>query len=102
MGGAMGILRNIFLIFFVVAVGMPSTITATNHKTNDIEVKNAFIQIVPHSTKSAAAFLTITNNTDQDIALLSVQSAIAKSTEIHQHIHQDNGMTQMMQIPKSL
>ena len=89
---------------FVVAgiVASLSTLNAATQTTNDIEITDAFVQIVPHSTKSAAAFLTITNNTDQDIALLSAQSTISKNTELHQHIHQDNGVMQMVQVPQIL
>lgn len=64
----------------------------------DIEIKDAFVQIVPHNTKSAAAYMSIQNNTDKDITLLSAQSTIAASTELHQHIHQD-GMAKMVQVP---
>lgn len=100
----MRILRNGFFVAFVVAgiVASLSTLNAATQTTNDIEITDAFVQIVPHSTKSAAAFLTITNNTDQDIALLSAQSTISKNTELHQHIHQDNGVMQMVQVPQIL
>lgn len=101
----MRILRSgLFAVFVVVAgiVASLSTLNAATQTTNDIEITDAFVQIVPHSTKSAAAFLTITNNTDQDIALLSAQSTISKNTELHQHIHQDNGVMQMVQVPQIL
>lgn len=89
-------MKNLWLILCAVVFGCMSV------KAADIEVADAFVQIVPHNTKSAAAFMIITNNSDKDITLLSAQSTIAKSTELHQHIHQKDGMTKMVQVPQIL
>lgn len=89
-------MKNLWLILCAVVFGCMSV------KAANIEVADAFVQIVPHNTKSAAAFMIITNNSDKDITLLSAQSTIAKSTELHQHIHQKDGMTKMVQVPQIL
>ncbi|EJW7797667.1 copper chaperone PCu(A)C [Campylobacter jejuni] len=66
---------------------------------NDIEVKNTFVkQTLPHAQNSAI-FLTIFNNTDKDIALISAKSDISEVSELHTHIHKD-GKMMMQKIPE--
>ncbi|EAJ4574258.1 copper chaperone PCu(A)C [Campylobacter jejuni] len=66
---------------------------------NDIEVKNTFVkQTSPHAQNSAI-FLTIFNNTDKDIALISAKSDISEVSELHTHIHKD-GKMMMQKIPE--
>ncbi|EJV4263948.1 copper chaperone PCu(A)C [Campylobacter jejuni] len=66
---------------------------------NDIEVKNAFVKQTPPHVQNSAIFLTIFNNTDKDIALISTKSDISEVSELHTHIHKD-GKMMMQKIPE--
>ena len=82
----------------LLCVGMLSCLGAN---AADIEVADAFVQIVPHNNKAAAAFMRIENHTDKDIALVGGKSPISENTELHTHIHK-NGMKTMAQVPEIL
>ncbi len=60
----------------------------------DIVIKAAWVEAMPPIQKMTAAFMTIENVTDRDIALVSVSSDIAQATEIHQ-MSRSNGMMKM-------
>ncbi|EMW2604649.1 copper chaperone PCu(A)C, partial [Campylobacter jejuni] len=66
---------------------------------NDIEVKNTFVKQTPPHAQNSAIFLTIFNNTDKDIALISAKSDISEVSELHTHIHKD-GKMMMQKIPE--
>ncbi|ECO3686894.1 copper chaperone PCu(A)C [Campylobacter jejuni] len=66
---------------------------------NDIEVKNAFVKQIPPHAQNSAIFLTIFNNTNKDIALISAKSDISEVSELHTHIHKD-GKMMMQKIPE--
>ncbi|HEC1891111.1 TPA: copper chaperone PCu(A)C [Campylobacter jejuni] len=66
---------------------------------NDIEVKNAFVKQTPPHVQNSTIFLTIFNNTDRDIALISAKSDISEVSELHTHIHKD-GKMMMQKIPE--
>ncbi|HFU2265989.1 TPA: copper chaperone PCu(A)C [Campylobacter jejuni] len=66
---------------------------------NDIEVKNAFVKQTPPHSQNSAIFLTIFNNTNKDIALISAKSDISEVSELHTHIHKD-GKIMMQKIPE--
>ncbi|EAK5891920.1 TPA: copper chaperone PCu(A)C [Campylobacter jejuni] len=66
---------------------------------NDIEVKNAFVKQTPPHVQNSAIFLTIFNNTNKDIALISAKSDISEVSELHTHIHKD-GKMMMQKIPE--
>ncbi|EAK1649646.1 copper chaperone PCu(A)C [Campylobacter jejuni] len=66
---------------------------------NDIEVKNAFVKQTPPHARNSAIFLTIFNNTNKDIALISAKSDISEVSELHTHIHKD-GKIMMQKIPE--
>ncbi|MEQ4426025.1 copper chaperone PCu(A)C [Campylobacter jejuni] len=66
---------------------------------NDIEVKNAFVKQTPPHAQNSAIFLTIFNNTNKDIALISAKSDISEVSELHTHIHKD-GKMMMQKIPE--
>lgn len=66
---------------------------------NDLEIKNAFIKQTPPHAPSSAIFLTLYNNTDEDIALVGAKTSISQISELHTHIHKDGKMA-MIQVPK--
>lgn len=67
--------------------------------SKEIQIKDPYVREVPPNQTISASFMTIKNNTGSDIALLKVTSNIAKSIELHEHIH-NNGLMQMRQVSK--
>ncbi|CUU88747.1 copper chaperone PCu(A)C [Campylobacter hyointestinalis] len=65
----------------------------------DIDVNGAFAKATPPNAQNSAAFMTITNNTDQNISLVSASNSVSKFTELHTHVS-ENGMKKMIQIPQ--
>lgn len=65
----------------------------------DIDVSNAYAKATPPNAKNSGAFMLIKNNTDKDIALVSVTNNLSDVTELHTHV-EENGMKKMIQIPK--
>ena len=71
-----------------------------NAKENTIIFLNPVIKYISTNAKNASGYLTIKNNTDKDIILLSVSSEISKSTEIHDMKIQNDIMTmQKIEMP---
>lgn len=71
-----------------------------SHATSFITVTGAYIKAsIPGSTVTAA-YMTIHNSSDKDIALLKVSSDISDRIEIHEHTMTD-GMMRMREV-KSL
>ena len=69
-----------------------SNIFATN-----IHVKNAYVRAVPPSVPNSASFMNITNTSNKDVYLESVNSNIASNIELHEHT-MNNGMMKMQKI----
>ncbi len=65
----------------------------------DISIDNPYVREVPPGQQISASFMTLKNNTDADIALIKASSDVAKTVELHEHVHKD-GMMQMRQVPK--
>jgi len=63
----------------------------------NIIVSNAWVQAMPPSQTTTAAYMSITNNSSQEAVLVSASSDIAGVTEIHQ-MSQMNGMMKMAMI----
>ncbi len=62
-----------------------------------IEVQDAYVRAVPPGQPNSAAFMSITNQGDQDRALLAAESDKAEVVELHTHLMAD-GMMQMRQV----
>lgn len=56
---------------------------ATLSLADDLEISKSVIKLVPPASKNTAGYLTIKNNTDQDVKLLKVESDIAQVIELH-------------------
>ena len=84
----------VFIMFTSVAYSGQS---APQHPT--VEVENAFVRATPPGHKVTGAFMTLKNRTMEDIALIKADSAVAKTTEIHETSMKD-GVMQMNQIDK--
>lgn len=66
---------------------------------SDIEVKDAYVRATPPGLPNSAAFMTVENNTNKDIAILKATSDISKVVELHTHSMKD-GVMKMYQVPK--
>lgn len=65
----------------------------------DIDVNDTFVKATAPNAQNSAAFMSITNNTDQNISLVSASNSVSKFTELHVHVS-ENGMKKMIQIPQ--
>lgn len=64
---------------------------------NNIEISEPYVKITPPNAKNSAIFMSIKNNSKEDIKLVDAKCDFAKNTEIHTHIHED-GMMKMIRI----
>lgn len=76
------------------------SITSFNVFANDasvIDVDNAYIREVPPGAMATGSFLTLKNNSEQEVRLVGATSNVAKKVQLHTHIN-DNGVMKMRQI----
>ena len=64
-----------------------------------VTVSDPYVRAMPPGQPTSLAFMGITNNSDQDIALLDAESTIAKKAELHTHTMK-NGMLHMRKVDK--
>jgi len=64
---------------------------------NDITINDTYVRAVPASLPNSASFMKISNHSNKDISLVSVDSNIAKNLELHEHTMK-NGMMKMQQV----
>ena len=76
--------KNLFNVILVTVAAFILTYAYAEDLSSDILVSDAWVQILPPSQTSTAAYMTITNNSNKDAVLVSVSSDIAGSAEIHQ------------------
>jgi len=64
-----------------------------------IQTDGAFARAVPPGQSNSAAFMTLTNQSDADHALVSAESNAAKAAELHSHTMEE-GMMKMRRVEK--
>ncbi len=69
--------------------------------SKSVLVSDAWVQAMPPSVPNGAAYMTIANNSFNDIVLVSVSSEIAGVTEIHK-MSEMNGMMNMAPVSSQL
>ena len=67
--------------------------------TTPVNIIDPYVRAIAPGLTVSAAFMTLQNKSDTDIALVKIEGTIAKHIELHQHIHKD-GMMQMRQVKK--
>lgn len=67
----------------------------------ELIVENAHIRESIPGAPNSAAFMTLSNTSDQDVVLTSVTSELAGATELHNHIN-DGGVMRMREVPEIL
>lgn len=65
----------------------------------EVTIVDPYVRAIPPGQTISAAFLTLSNSGDSEVSLVKASSNIAKSVELHEHVHKD-GMMQMRQVTK--
>lgn len=65
----------------------------------DIKVENPYVRATPPNLPNSAAFMTIVNKSQKNIAVVNATSNISKVVELHTHDMKD-GVMKMYQIPQ--
>lgn len=60
----------------------------------DLAVSDAWVRVPIAGQKNSAAFMTLTNNSNRDIALVAVETDLAARAELHSH-RMSEGMMRM-------
>ena len=76
------------------AIGIALILLSSCASNPSIEISNASVRHVPPMLRVTAAYLTITNRSNKEISLISLQSPVADKVEIHETVEQD-GMVNM-------
>ena len=67
-----------------------------------IMISDAYARSSGPLARAGAAYLTIMNHSDESDRLVGVQSNIAKKTELHTHLKDDNGVMKMVRIDEGI
>ena len=65
-------------------------------------ISDAYARSSGALAKAGAAYMRIVNHSDEMDHLIGVQSDIAKKTELHSHLEDDNGVMKMVRIDEEL
>ncbi|MDX1352326.1 MAG: copper chaperone PCu(A)C [Thiomicrorhabdus sp.] len=90
--------RTFMGLAFIAGLGLSGQVFAAS-VADSIEVSDPYVRMVPPTAPATAAFMEIKNTGDKDHALVSAKAYINKTTELHNHIH-DNGVMRMRQVQK--
>ena len=67
-----------------------------------IMISDAYARSSGPLAKAGAAYMRIVNHSDESDHLIGVQSDIAKKTELHSHLEDDNGVMKMVRIDEGI
>lgn len=81
----------------LIATFLGMTTLATTALAGNISVVDAYVRLVPQGVPTTAAFMTLKNGGNTDRRLLRVDSPVAKTVELHNHLN-DNGVMKMRQV----
>ena len=79
--------------FFVLCSGLSA---------GQIMISDAYARSSGPLAKAGAAYMRIMNHSDGTDRLIGVQSDIAKKTELHKHLKDDNGVMRMVRIDEGI
>lgn len=66
---------------------------------SNIEIKDYYVRATPPGLPNSAAFMTVVNNSDEDVSIVKASSKVSKVVELHTHDMKD-GVMKMYQVPK--
>lgn len=64
-----------------------------------LSIEEPYVREVPPGQMISASFMTLKNDNDKEIALIKASSDVAKTVELHEHVH-EGGMMKMRLVPK--
>ena len=67
-----------------------------------IVISDAYARSAGPLAKAGAAYMKIMNHSDESDRLIGVQSDIAKKTELHKHLKDENGVIRMVRIDEGI
>ena len=67
-----------------------------------IVISDAYARSAGPLAKAGAAYMKIMNHSDESDRLIGVQSDVAKKTELHTHLKDDNGVIRMVRIDEGI
>ncbi len=80
-------------------ITLVAALTLSASALAEVNVDQPYARAVPPGQPNSAAFMTLKNNGDEDVALVSASSSVAKVVELHTHT-QENGVMMMRKIPE--
>lgn len=66
---------------------------------SEVKVENPYVRATPPNLPNSAAFMTLKNSSDKNIAVVNATSNVSKVVELHTHTMKD-GVMKMTQVPK--
>ncbi len=87
-------LRHLFALLSSLACSAAFAQTAADR----LEIKDAWVRLNPPGTSVTGAFMQLRNAGDKDVQVVKAESAVAKVTELHNHIN-EGGVMKMRQVP---
>jgi len=75
-----------------------TSLTAFANEAEDATISAPFAREVPPGAPASASFMTIENHSNKALKIVSAESTVAKTVELHTHTN-DNGVMRMRQVP---
>ena len=88
---------KLFITAFSSFLALSSILSA-----GQIVISDAYARSAGPLAKAGAAYMKIMNHSDKSDRLIGVQSDIAKKTELHTHLKDDNGVIRMVRIDEGI
>ena len=88
---------KLFVTAFASFLALSSIVSA-----GQIVISDAYARSAGPLAKAGAAYMKIMNHSDESDRLIGVQSDIAKKTELHTHLKDDNGVIRMVRIDEGI
>ena len=76
---------------------LTSPLQAAEKSVSALTISDAYFRLMPPGRSMTAAYMTVTNSSDETQVLTSLRSDSADSVELHQHAH-ENGMMKMRKV----
>ena len=86
---------------FIIAISS-FLILCSGLSAGQIMISDAYARSSGPLAKAAAAYMRIMNHSDRSDRLIGVRSQIAKKTELHMHLKDDNGVMKMVRIDQGI
>ena len=88
---------KLFITAFSSFLALSSILSA-----GQIVISDAYARSAGPLAKAGAAYMKIMNHSDESDRLIGVQSDIAKKTELHTHLKDENGVIRMVRIDEGI